>query len=100
LGKLEESGAVGANVENPSGGAVQEPREKHRMAPTQHASSDGLPVWVTITVVLGVLALLAYNVIVVGPEGYPVSVMLGGVLSLYGGANELVKRARRNGGDS
>jgi hypothetical protein len=51
-----------------------------------------LPGWVTITVVLGVLGLLAYNVIVVGPEGYPISVMLGGLLGAYGGLRELLNR--------
>lgn len=56
-----------------------------------------LPAWVTITVVLGLLALLAYNVIVVGPEGYPISVMLGGLLGAYAGLRELLNR--RSGKD-
>lgn len=53
---------------------------------------DTLPMWVTITVVLGLLSLLAYNVIIVGPEGYPVSVMLGGLLGAYAGLRELLNR--------
>lgn len=56
-----------------------------------------LPAWVTITVVLGLLGLLGYNVIVVGPEGYPISVMLGGLLGAYAGLRELLNRKR--GGD-
>lgn len=55
-------------------------------------SPPTLPMWVTITVVLGLLSLLAYNVIVVGPEGYPVSVMLGGLLGAYAGLRELLNR--------
>lgn len=51
-----------------------------------------LPRWVTVTVVLGLLGLLAYNVIVVGPEGYPISVMLGGLLGAYAGLRELLNR--------
>ena len=51
-----------------------------------------LPAWVTITVVLTLLGLLAYNVIVVGPEGYPISVMLGGLLGAYAGLRELLSR--------
>lgn len=56
-----------------------------------------LPMWVTITVVLGLLSLLAYNVIVVGPEGYPVSVMLGGLLGAYAGLRELLNRKGKGG---
>ncbi len=58
---------------------------------------EGFPSWLTNTVVLVVLALLAYTVIVVGEEGYPVSMMLGGLLGAYRGADELLKR--RNGAD-
>lgn len=48
--------------------------------------------WITATVVLGLLALLGYNIVVVGPEGYPTSVILGGLLGGYAGLNELLKR--------
>lgn len=53
---------------------------------------DTLPMWVTVTVVLGLLGLLAYNVVIVGPEGYPISVMLGGLLGAYAGLRELLNR--------
>lgn len=51
-----------------------------------------LPAWVTTVVVLTLLGLLAYNIIAVGPEGYPTSVILGGLLGGYAGLNELLRR--------
>lgn len=57
---------------------------------------DGFPDWLTTTIVLTVLGLLAYNILVVGPPGYPISMMLGGLLGAYRGADELLKR-RQNG---
>lgn len=56
-----------------------------------------LPGWVTITVVLTVLALLAWNVTTAGAEGYPTTVVLGGVLGAYAGLRELLNR--RGGND-
>jgi hypothetical protein len=52
---------------------------------------------VTVTVVLFLTGLLGYNIVVVGPDGYPTSVILGGLLGAYGGVNQLL--ARRNGKD-
>lgn len=63
----------------------------------QPQTGGQLPVWVTITVVLVLTALLAYNIIVVGPKGYPTSVILGGLLGTYAGVEQLLKR--RGGGD-
>lgn len=57
-----------------------------------------LPKWTTITVVLALLALLAYNIIVAGPEGYPSSVIIGGLLGAYIGGQELAKRNNREDG--
>lgn len=65
--------------------------------PSPHRGRAGagpLPGWVTATVVLGLLALLGYNVIVVGPEGYPTSMLLGGLLGAYAGVDQLLKRRR------
>lgn len=64
------------------------------------SSSNGSPIpgWVTVTVILVLLALLAYNVIIVGPEGYPTSMLLGGLLGAYAGVDQLLKR-RREGDD-
>lgn len=59
---------------------------------TGHASP--LPGWVTATVVLGLLGLLGYNVVAVGPEGYPTSMLLGGLLGAYAGVDQLLKRRR------
>lgn len=51
--------------------------------------------WVNITVVLVVLTLLAYSIIFIGPEGLPLTYFLGGLLGVYGGANELLKARDR-----
>jgi hypothetical protein len=51
-----------------------------------------LPAWVSITVVLTILVLLAYNIIWVGPKGYPTTVILGGLLGAYAGLRELLNR--------
>lgn len=59
----------------------------------------GLPAWLTATVVLVVLGLLAYNVLVIGPEGYPTSIMLGGLLGAYGGVAQLLKQRGDDKGD-
>jgi len=58
---------------------------------------DGLHPVVTTIVVLTLLGLLAWNIIVVGPEGYPTSVILGGLLGAYAGVDQLLKR--KQGGD-
>lgn len=50
--------------------------------------------WVNITVVLGLLAMLAWTVFVIGPEGYPFSVVLGGLLGAYGGLDQYLKQRR------
>lgn len=65
--------------------------------PPQRESASGLPLWVTITVVLVLLGLLTYNIIVVGPEGLPTSYILGGLLGAYAGVDQLLKR--RDNGD-
>lgn len=53
---------------------------------------SGLPAWVTVTVVLVLTALLAYNIVIVGPEGLPTSYVLGGLLGAYAGVDQLLKR--------
>lgn len=62
----------------------------------QEQPAKGLPVWVTIVVVLSLTALLAWNIIVVGPEGLPASYIVGGLLGAYAGVDQLLKR--RDGG--
>jgi len=57
-----------------------------------------LPSWVTITVVLGLLGLLAYSIVVLGPAGYPIDMIVGGLLGGYAGLQELAKR--KGGGES
>lgn len=60
-------------------------------------SPGGLPMPVTVIVVLTLTALLGYNIVVVGPEGLPNSYILGGLLGAYAGVDQLLKR--RGGGD-
>lgn len=57
-----------------------------------------LPLWVDVTVVLVDLGLLAFNVTVNGPEGYPTTLALAGILGGYAGLRELVSR-RSSGED-
>lgn len=63
-------------------------------------SDNGLPMWLTATVVLTLTALFAYNVVVVGPEGLPTSYVIAGLLGAYAGVERLLKRGsddRRDG---
>lgn len=75
-----------------------------QQAPHQHRGDppprDGLPQWLTVVVVLTLTALLAYNIIVVGPEGLPTSYILGGLLGAYAGIDQLLKRRDGGGGTS
>jgi uncharacterized membrane protein YoaK (UPF0700 family) len=56
-----------------------------------------LPLWVTVIVVLTLVALLVYNVVVFGPEGYANTVVIGGLLGAYAGLQEYLKR--KQGGE-
>ena len=53
---------------------------------------NGLPTWVTIVVVLTLTGLLAYNIIIVGPEGLSTSYLIGGLLGAYAGVDQLLKK--------
>ena len=66
---------------------------------TRGSGHRGLPPAVTSVVVLGLLGLLGWNIVVVGPEGYPTSVILGGLLGAYAGLDQVVKRKRDNDPD-
>lgn len=59
--------------------------------------SKALPGWVTITVVLTLLGAFVYNLVINGPAGYPMAVIIGGLLGAYGGFRELLNR--RGGGE-
>lgn len=67
----------------------------HRSPPG--STVNGLPIWVTVVVVLVLTGLLAWNIIVVGPDGLPTSYVLGGLLGAYAGVDQLLKR--RGDGD-
>lgn len=58
---------------------------------------DGLPLWLTILAALVVLGLLAYNVLVFGPDGYPTTVVLGGLFGAIFGVDRFLKN--RSGGE-
>lgn len=60
-------------------------------------NDDRVPMWVTITVILTVLVLLAYSVLILGERGYPITVVLAGLLGAYAGLRELFNR-RGDGG--
>lgn len=60
---------------------------------------QGLPTWVTVTVVLVLTGLLAYNIVIVGPEGLPTSYVLGGLLGAYAGVDRLLKNKSDSGPD-
>lgn len=55
------------------------------------------PRWVSSIVILGSLGLLAWNVIVVGPEGLPNSYILGGLVAAYGGVDRILRRKKEDG---
>lgn len=67
-------------------------RQTDPVTPPTPTPRPGLPAWVTVTVVLVLTGLLAYNIIVVGPEGLPTSYVLGGLLGAYAGVDQLLKR--------
>lgn len=76
----------------------KQPKGAPEKVPEAPGGGSGLPVWVTVTVVLTLTGLLAYNIIVVGPEGLATSYVLGGLLGAYAGVDQLLKR--RDGGGS
>lgn len=76
-------------------GEVEEERRtpgNHRRPTREGVRVGGLHPVIHAIVVLVLLALLVYNVVAVGPEGYPTSVIIGGLLGAYAGLNELLKR--------
>jgi uncharacterized membrane protein len=56
----------------------------------------GLPIWLTIVVVLVLLGLLVWNITIVGPEGLGTTYVLGGLLGAYAGVDHLIKRNRED----
>jgi hypothetical protein len=73
-------------------GGQQYTGPERRAQPRPAHIASGLPLWTTITVVLTLTGLLAYNIIVVGPEGLPTSYVLGGLLGAYAGVDQLLRR--------
>lgn len=51
----------------------------------------GLPLWAILLSGGVILALLAFNVLVYGPDGYPTTVVLGGLFGTVFGVNEYLK---------
>lgn len=64
---------------------------------------SSMPIWVSTFVVVTLTLLLGYNIVIVGPEGYPTSVILGGLIGAYAGVDQLLKRKSsdetKSGGD-
>lgn len=58
-----------------------------------------MPTWVTSFVLVTLVLLLGWNVVMVGPEGYPTSVILGGLIGAYAGVDQLLKRKADEKGD-
>jgi hypothetical protein len=55
-------------------------------------SHDGFPPWLTAFVVVAITLLLSYSVVRYGPAGYPIDIMLGGLIGAYGGFDQLKRR--------
>lgn len=51
----------------------------------------GLPLWAIVVSGGVILGLLAFNVLAYGPEGYPTTVVLGGLFGTVFGVNEYLK---------
>lgn len=59
---------------------------------TRGPGGNGFPMWMNIIVVFVLLGLLGWNVVAVGPEAYPTSVMLGTLLGGYLALDRNIKR--------
>ena len=61
------------------------------------------PQWVTVVVILGMLALFGFMVIKYGPASVGVLYVIGGVMGVYGGVDHILRRksgGSSDGGDS
>lgn len=54
--------------------------------------NGALPGWLTATVVMVLLGCFVFNLWRYGAEGYPMAMVIGGLLGAYGGAKQLVGR--------
>lgn len=61
---------------------------------TPDPTPNGLPAWVTIVVVLTMTGLFAWNIIVNGSDGLANSYIIAGLLGLYSGTDQLLRRMR------
>lgn len=67
---------------------------------TTGPGSNGLPPWINALAALVALGLLVYSVVVLGPEGYPTTVVVGGLLAGLFGINRLLGPRPGTGGTS
>lgn len=71
-----------------------EPSKPDKRKP--EVGGNGLPLWLTTVVVLVLLALLIWNITVVGADGLGTTYVLGGLLGAYAGVDHLLKRDRED----
>lgn len=59
--------------------------------------STGLPLWLNVTAALVLLSCFAFNLVKYGPAGYPIAMIIGGMLGALFGWDQLLKRKSDGG---
>jgi hypothetical protein len=57
--------------------------------------SEGLPLWLTCTVVVWLMGMITYSTIRFGLDGYPYTMFFGGLLGAYAGLDRAIRRYQR-----
>lgn len=58
---------------------------------TRRDKGNGLPLWLTIVMDLTLAGLLVFNVVRYGPNGYPTTMVLGGLIGAIHGFDKFLK---------
>lgn len=61
---------------------------------TPSTNREGLPLWLTATVTLTLLAAFLYNLAAFGIDGVPMATVIAGLMGAYGGFDQLAKMKR------